>query len=91
MNDKESKCYRLCFGRRPAVELYDCDKDPDQINNLAGDPEYKETVKQLLGQLVRYLRQTDDPRFTDEPVKFDQYPYRAAYLKKHLEAHGYKL
>jgi N-sulfoglucosamine sulfohydrolase len=72
------------------VELYDCEKDPEQINNLAGKPEHKKTVERLRRQLTEYLKQTDDPRFTDEPVKFDEYPYRAGYLKKHLEKHGYK-
>lgn len=68
--------YRLCFERRPAVELYDCRVDPFQINNLAGDPESAATVEELRKRLTGYLEATGDPRFNDLPVEFDDYPYR---------------
>ena len=32
--------YDLCFAKRPAEELYDLSKDPEQLNNLASDPAY---------------------------------------------------
>ena len=82
--------YELCFAQRPAVELYDCQADPDQVNNLAANPQYAKTVETLRKQLTDYLAATADPRFTDAPVKFDDYPYQAGYLKKRLEQHGYK-
>lgn len=68
--------YDLCFAKRPAEELYDVEADPDQVNNLADAPEHGETKQRLREQLTRYLRETGDPRFTDAPVLFDQYPYR---------------
>jgi len=82
--------YDLCFSKRPAIELYDCQKDPDQINNLAGDPRYASTVEKMRKKLAAYLKKTEDPRFTDKPVKFDEYPYRTAYMKKRFENHGYR-
>lgn len=85
MNDTESGHYKLCFAKRPAVELYDCEKDPCQIDNLAAKPQYKKTIEQLRNQLTTYLMQTGDPRFTDKPVKFDEHPYLAGYMKKRLE------
>ena len=39
--------YDLAFGKRPAEELYDLKKDPGQINNLAGQPEYAKVQKKL--------------------------------------------
>ncbi len=86
---KYTKYYTLCFAKRPAVELYDCVADPDQLNNRAADPNHAETVRQLREQLVGYLKATADPRFTDAPVKFDAYPYRAGYLKNYLKKKGY--
>ncbi len=86
---KYARYYDLCFAKRPAVELYDCKADPDQVNNLAGDAKHAGTVRKLRGQLEEYLKKTDDPRFTDAPVKFDEYPYRAGYLKKYLRKKGY--
>lgn len=86
-----SRYYQLCFARRPAVELYDCRADPDQVVNLASDPRYAETVEKLRKQLTDYLIATGDPRFTDAPVLFDRYPYRGAYLPAYLEKHGYSV
>ncbi|QDU54632.1 sulfatase family protein [Aeoliella mucimassa] len=90
LSDPEvAKFYRLCFARRPAVELYDCQADPDQIHNLAADAEHADVVLELRQKLVEYLRETNDPRFTGEHVEFDQYPYRAGYLQKYMQEHGY--
>jgi arylsulfatase A-like enzyme len=82
--------YDLCYSKRPAIELYDCERDPDQVKDLAGDPRYAGTVKKMRKQLVAYLKKTEDPRFTGQPVKFDEYPYRAGYMKKRFETNGYK-
>lgn len=68
--------YDLCFARRGAVELYDCEKDPDQIHNLAEDPGYRDTLERLRSRLVAYLKETGDPRFSGKPVEFENYPYR---------------
>jgi len=83
--------YDLNFSKRSAVELYDCRKDPDQVNNLAGNPKYAGTIKELSQQLVAYLKQTGDPRFTGKPVMFDEYPYQAGYMKERFEEFGYQL
>lgn len=72
---KDKTFYELCFAKRGKIELYDCSKDPEQINNLANSPEYLEITKKLEAQLVEYLVATEDPRVTDKPVKFDEYPY----------------
>ncbi|MCA8977070.1 MAG: sulfatase [Planctomycetes bacterium] len=82
--------YDLCFARRNAIELYDCQQDPDQIHDLAGDDEHAGIRDELRQRLVDYLARTGDPRFTDAPVRFDDYPYRAAYLQQHLEQQGQK-
>lgn len=84
-----AKFYDLCFGKRPAVELYDCVADPDQVNNLASDSQHAETIKRLREQLISYLKETEDPRFTAAPVKFDEYPYRAGYLEQYLKQKGF--
>ena len=88
--DPESHYYTLCFAKRSEVELYDCAADPDQVNNLAGQSQYKKTVDDLRRRLTGYLAQTADPRFTDRPARFDEYAFRAGYMKKRLEEHGYR-
>jgi arylsulfatase A-like enzyme len=78
--------YDLCFARRPADELYDVQADPDQVENVAGDPAHRETIRQLRDQLTTHLRDTGDPRFTDQPVKFDDYPYRDERVHRRIRA-----
>ncbi len=74
--------YELCFAKRPAVELYNCVSDPDQVLNLADKPDYADVIETLKEKLVGYLEATEDPRFTDAEVKFDDYPYRANYAPR---------
>jgi arylsulfatase A-like enzyme len=73
---KNKKFYDICFAKRPEVELYDCEKDPDQIDNLANDPRHSKTITELRARLIDYLETTEDPRFTKKPAKFDEYPFR---------------
>lgn len=54
--------YLLSFGRRPAEELYDTETDPDQLVNLAENPEYREIKNRLSAKMNVYLKKTNDPR-----------------------------
>lgn len=67
--------YQLSFGKRPADELYDLKKDPDQLTNVAKDPEYKKILEQLKTRLFKELKNTGDPRITGEGPDFDKFPY----------------
>ena len=78
-NPKVKPFYDLSFAKRPAEELYDMKKDPDQLNNLAADPKYKKTKAKLSALLTKELKKTADPRIIGGGEKFDQYPYRAGY------------
>jgi uncharacterized sulfatase len=54
--------FQLCFGKRPAEELYDVARDPSRIQNLAEDPAYGNELRRCRSELEAYLRQTGDPR-----------------------------
>jgi len=69
------KLWELSFGKRPAEELYDCKNDPEQLVNLAGDPEYAGVVDKLAAQLLEQLEITGDPRIVGGAEAFDQVPY----------------
>ncbi len=66
--------YALCYGKRPEEELYDSIQDPFQMQNLADDPAYAETKKQLRAELEKYLHATNDPRIAGDSGIFMQYP-----------------
>ncbi|TSA29326.1 MAG: hypothetical protein D4R65_15385 [Verrucomicrobiaceae bacterium] len=63
--------YALSFGPRPAEELYDLQKDPDELTNLAADPKFADTKKKLADRLTAYLTKTKDPRALGNGEFFD--------------------
>lgn len=67
--------FELNFGKRPAEELYDLNKDPQQIHNVAGILEYAASQKMLRAQVERWMRDTADPRVDPNFNGWDNYPY----------------
>ncbi len=45
---------------RPVEELYDTEKDPWEVNNLAGSPEYGKELERLRGALDEWLDEVGD-------------------------------
>jgi N-sulfoglucosamine sulfohydrolase len=64
--EKYAREYQLSFGKRPAEELFRIADDPDQVNNLADDPEFAEVKKRLAEMLNQHLTETGDPRLHGE-------------------------
>jgi len=77
--------YDLAFAKRPAEELYDLSKDPGQIKNLAGKPEYADIQKKLAARLQMHLVSTKDPRALGLDAPWDYYPYYGARRNKNWE------
>jgi N-sulfoglucosamine sulfohydrolase len=75
MDPEAKRLFDLSFGKRPAEELYDCRKDPFQMNNLAGDPVHRVKQQELADRLTVYLKETNDPRETSKEVSWDNYRY----------------
>jgi arylsulfatase A-like enzyme len=69
------KYYRLCFGLRPAEELYRVTDDPDCVKNLAADPALQSLKQQLRDELEASLRKDGDPRALGKGEVFDTYKY----------------
>lgn len=67
--------WELAFGKRPAEELYDLARDPDQMVNVAGRPEYSSPKARLSSRLEQRLKETNDPRATGGKLLWDTYPY----------------
>jgi N-sulfoglucosamine sulfohydrolase len=85
-NDPEVTPYFLrIFDKRPELELYDLRTDPDQFNNIAEEPEYRNVKNHLLNILESELRALEDPRIFGDGDKFDEYPYHVNYGKERVE------
>lgn len=65
----------LCFGKRPAEELFDLKNDPDCMTNLAAAPAQQTRRSTLEAQLLSELREQGDPRVLGHGDVFDRYPY----------------
>lgn len=72
---KVKKLFELGFGKRPAEELYDLQKDPDQLNNVADQAEYARVKSELAAALMAELKATKDLRVLGKGDAFDKYPY----------------
>lgn len=70
-----ARFYEMACGKRPAEELYDLRKDPDQQVNVAQQSAYAETRKRLSARMERRLKETGDPRVTGGEVIWDTTPY----------------
>jgi len=79
---KVKRLFELGFGKRPAEELYDLKKDPDQLNNVADKAEYAKVKKKLAATLMTELKATKDPRVLGKGDAFDHYPYYGNLPKK---------
>jgi arylsulfatase A-like enzyme len=65
----------LCFGKRPAQELYHIAQDPDCIHNLAAAPEHQARRAAMEARLLATLKEQQDPRILGQGETFDNFPY----------------
>ena len=66
--------WQLCFGKRPADELYDLAADPDCVRNVAAEPGRAADVARLREELFAELTRQEDPRMLGRGDIFDHYP-----------------
>jgi arylsulfatase A-like enzyme len=69
--------YQKAFGKRPAEELYDLRSDPDQLTNVADDPDHAAAKERLSRQLTDILTRAGDPRLAAD-VPFERPPFTDA-------------
>lgn len=67
--------YQYAFGKRPAEELFDLRRDPDQMTNVADDPAYADVKKDLAERLMKTLTSVEDPRVTGDGLTFEKPPF----------------
>lgn len=80
------KYYAYSFDFRPVEELYDMEKDVECVVNLANNPASSKIKKQLEAQLIKVLKEQNDPRMFGKGEIFDYYPY--SKIEKQREVYG---
>src|SRR5262249_2877730 len=58
---RDSKFFAMACGKWPAEELYDCEKDPHELTNVADKPEYGEAKAKMRALLDKWMQETGDP------------------------------
>lgn len=66
--------FQWAVEKRPPEELYDIQKDPDCLVNLATQAAHADVLLDLRTQLGGYLMRTQDPRVTGQGDIFESYP-----------------
>jgi N-sulfoglucosamine sulfohydrolase len=56
---REVGCYS--YVHRPREELFDLERDPKELKNMAGDPKYADVLKDLRKRLRDWQEKTKDP------------------------------
>ncbi len=57
LNETQAQWFRQS---KAAEELFDCKADPHELNNLAGDPAYKEKLDELSAEMDRWIKEIGD-------------------------------
>ncbi|MBL8815916.1 MAG: sulfatase [Planctomyces sp.] len=73
-NPEWSAMFEKMYGLRPREELYHLELDPDELNNLAGDPAFEAVRMQMERQLLEELQRTGDPRLVNDGEFFETPP-----------------
>lgn len=86
--------WALCFGLRPAEELYDLHADPDCVRNLAAQPDHAATRDRVRERLFAALREQEDPRMAGRGAVFDGYlhaaPENVGFYERYLRGEKMK-
>lgn len=53
---------------KPVEELYDCDNDPHELNNLADDPKHTKRLTRMREAHLAWVRETKDLGLIAEPI-----------------------
>ena len=67
--------WEFAFAPRPEFELYDLKRNPDQVRNIANNPEYEKVLATLNERMMRILKYTRDPRVIGDGDAFDKKPF----------------
>ena len=69
-HDEQAKALTERIAHKPEIEFYDIRKDPDELENLAGNPAYKSLVSNYMDHLETWMEaQGDRGAALDIPIK----------------------
>ncbi|MDH5602463.1 MAG: sulfatase [Cyclobacteriaceae bacterium] len=73
--NKDAFYWHFNFGKRDSVELYNIVEDPNCLQNLVLNKDYKATLDNLNALMMEKLHEQEDPRVNGQGHLFDEYLY----------------
>ncbi|MEO2030823.1 MAG: sulfatase-like hydrolase/transferase [Planctomycetaceae bacterium] len=67
-NELPPAAAHLFSPQKSVEELYDCNEDPHEVNNLAGDPRYVRVLSRLRAAQLKWVQDTKDLGLIPEPI-----------------------
>ena len=80
-----NKIQNRFWGFKPTEELYDNEKDPHNVHNLAGNPEYREVLLRMREENARWVRKNHDPGFIPEGMMMEMTGNKTPFVLVHEE------
>lgn len=74
--------YDLAFRPRPREELYVLASDPQEMHNVAAEPDMQAIRQELNQQLMAELKRTEDPRVTGDGRTYERPPFTDPFTRK---------
>jgi len=69
---KLSEQQAIFFQKKAPEALYDLEQDPYELNNLAGDSKYAETLKKMRNELTTHVKEKNDLSFIPENMMINE-------------------
>ncbi|NND97349.1 MAG: sulfatase-like hydrolase/transferase, partial [Pirellulaceae bacterium] len=86
--DANAKRWVDRYHYRPEFELFDCQSDPLELNNLAADANHAETISRLKGRLTNWMEsQGDEGKLTEADAILHQNRYKGMSREEALDAY----
>lgn len=71
----QTEWWQLNFGKRVSEELYNIEKDPFCLKNLAENKNLEDLKNALIAEMKKRLKEQEDPRILENGDIFDSYTY----------------
>lgn len=72
LNGECNQAQSIFWNEKPAEELYDTENDPWEVNNLAGDPAYKEVLERMRAENQSWVTGIYDTGFIPEAERMER-------------------
>jgi tetratricopeptide (TPR) repeat protein len=86
LNDEQAKYFHAV----PPEELFDIQKDPDNVHNLVGDPKYENVLKRMRKINAKWIRHVHDSGFIPESMRMRRVKKANTTVYEYVRSSAYR-